>query len=293
MLPASAPSCSDDSPSPQRPERSGSVCGCHGGLRPAGPTFVVWWSCPHLADHPTHQPCWTTSATAPTSSFLWPTVSRPCCWIRWRAQRRTCNVRVHQMHALVDRGTTWTVGTVERSATCPTSSRAVTRPHLHSGGLDLVPAHFSEVPLVLRPHGAPPVDPCGELPAGSPRLLLPRHQRRLRRAVHRAVADLPGGQPTRCPGRSVSNMVHESQVVGWTRGGPSADLGRAERSRTTSTTPSRELIAERVPDRATIQTGIGSIPNAVIAGALGTPRPRRAHRARVRRDRRPRRSPVR
>ena len=58
-------------------------------------------------------------------------------------------VRVHQMHALHPRDYfDGRHGGRLRHVSYFLSH--VTRPHLHSGGLDLVPAHFSEVPALLE-----------------------------------------------------------------------------------------------------------------------------------------------
>ena len=58
-------------------------------------------------------------------------------------------VRVHQMHALHDRGyLDGRYGTRLRHVSYFLSP--VTRPHFRRGTVDLVPAHFSEVPQVLR-----------------------------------------------------------------------------------------------------------------------------------------------
>ena len=63
------------------------------------------------------------------------------------------------------------------------------------------------------------------------------------------------------------NQVHISQVVGWCE----ADYPLLELpNRPTRETDRRfaEYVAERIPDRATLQAGIGAIPNEVL-GLLG------------------------
>ena len=60
------------------------------------------------------------------------------------------------------------------------------------------------------------------------------------------------------------NQVHVSQVVGWTE----ADYPLVEVQPPAPTEADQRIaayIAERIPDGATLQTGIGSIPNAVMA----------------------------
>jgi acyl-CoA hydrolase len=64
------------------------------------------------------------------------------------------------------------------------------------------------------------------------------------------------------------NQLHVSQVLGWTEvDRPLVEVHPAEPS------PADERIAahvvERIPNRATIQAGIGSIPNALLAGLRG------------------------
>ena len=59
------------------------------------------------------------------------------------------DVRVHQMHALVERG--YLDGRYgDRLRHVSYFLSAVTRRHFHAGGIELVPSHFSEVPHLLR-----------------------------------------------------------------------------------------------------------------------------------------------
>ncbi len=60
------------------------------------------------------------------------------------------------------------------------------------------------------------------------------------------------------------NSLHASQIVGWTE----ADYPLVEHAPPTVTTRCQHiaaLVAERIPDAATIQAGIGAIPNAILA----------------------------
>ena len=85
------------------------------------------------------------------------------------------------------------------------------------------------------------------------------------------------------------HLVHISQVVGWTE----ADYPLVELAPPTTTELDHQIaahVAERIPDGATLQTGIGSIPNAVLSALARPPRPRHPHRAPLRRHRRPRRA---
>jgi acyl-CoA hydrolase len=63
------------------------------------------------------------------------------------------------------------------------------------------------------------------------------------------------------------NQIHISQVVGWSE----ADYWLVEAPPSPTTAKDERIaafVAERIPDRATIQTGIGAIPNAILS-ALG------------------------
>lgn len=171
-------------------------------------------------------------------------------------------VRVHQMHALTERG--YLDGRYgERLRHVSYFLSPVTRAHFHTGGIDFVPAHFSEVPLLLRHNcqqplilaAASPPDAHGYFSLGT-------------NADY--VASFVGRWPIfleaneRMPRTFGRNTVHVSQVLGWS-------LTDRELPEVPPVEPDAldhaiaALIAERVPDRATIQAGIGSIPNAVLA----------------------------
>ena len=64
------------------------------------------------------------------------------------------------------------------------------------------------------------------------------------------------------------NQIHVSQVVGWVEADcPLVEVAPAPPDRARRPRSPR-FVAERIPDGATIQTGIGAIPNAILA-ALG------------------------
>jgi acyl-CoA hydrolase len=178
------------------------------------------------------------------------------------AAERLEGVRVHQMHALAERG--YLDGRYgERLRHVSYFLSPVTRAHFHTGGIDFVPAHFSEVPLLLRHNcqqplilaAASPPDAHGYFSLGT-------------NADY--VASFVGRWPIfleaneRMPRTFGRNTVHVSQVLGWS-------LTDRELPEVPPVEPDAldhaiaALIAERVPDRATIQAGIGSIPNAVLA----------------------------
>ena len=134
------------------------------------------------------------------------------------------------------------------------------------GGLDLVPAHFSEVPLLLRHNCRRPII----LAAASPP---DRHGYFSLGTNADYVAPFLGTWPVflevneQMPRTFGHNSIHVTQVLGWSVADrPLVEVPPTEPDRLDHAIAS--LIAERIPDRATIQTGIGSIPNAVLS-ALG------------------------
>jgi acyl-CoA hydrolase len=172
-------------------------------------------------------------------------------------------VRIHQMHALHDRP--YLHGTVrEHLEHVSYFLSAVTRPAFHEGGCELVPNHFSEVPRLLRETtrcsmvltAAAPMDSHGYFSLGT---------------SCDYVAPFIGRVPfflevnEQMPRTFGGNQVHASQVVGWTTvDRPLVEVTPAAPS------PVDERIAAHVapliPDGATIQAGIGAIPNALLAG---------------------------
>ncbi len=65
-----------------------------------------------------------------------------------------------------------------------------------------------------------------------------------------------------------ANLVHHSQVVGWCESDrPLVEVPAAEPSPTEHAIAA--LVAERIPDRATVQVGIGGIANAVLEALSG------------------------
>ena len=174
-------------------------------------------------------------------------------------------VTVHQMHALVDHP--YLDGRHgDRLRHVSYFLSPITRAHFHTGGIEFVPAHFSEVPLLLRANcprplilaAASPPDQHGYFSLGT-------------NADY--VAPFLGTWPVflevneQMPRTFGRNSLHASQVLGWCRTDrPLVEVAPVEPDRLDRAIA--ELIAERIPDRATIQAGIGSIPNAVLA-ALG------------------------
>jgi acyl-CoA hydrolase len=177
-----------------------------------------------------------------------------------RAGRFT-GVRVHQMHALHDRP--YLHGKLrDRLLHVSYFLSHVTRPAFYERGCELVPNNFSEVPRLLRETtkcslvvaAAAPMDRHGYFSLGT---------------NCDYVAPFIGRVPfflevnERMPRTFGRNQVHISQVVGWTAVDrplvevppvPTGDVDHAIAAH----------VAERVPDGATIQAGIGSIPNALL-----------------------------
>jgi acyl-CoA hydrolase len=171
-------------------------------------------------------------------------------------------VTVHQMHAVHDRP--YLHGAFgDRLRHRSYFLSHVTRPCFEAGTIDLVPNNFSEMRNILRERTRDPL----VLAAASP---LDRHgyfslgvnADYAASFIGRARFFLEANeQQPRTFGR---NQIHVSQVLGWVE---------VDRPLVESTPPPRSalddriaaLVAERIPDRATIQTGIGSIPNAILA----------------------------
>ena len=177
------------------------------------------------------------------------------------AARRLNGVRVHQMHALRDRPYLHgEFGDHLRHVSYFLSH--VTRQPFHRGTLDLVPAHFSEVPLLLgrlKPDlvvaAAAPMDVHGYFSLGT---------------SADYVASFIGRVPfflevnPNMPRTFGRNQLHHSQIVGWCEADyPLIEVPPAKPNATDDRIA--ELVAERIPDGATIQAGIGAIPNGVLA----------------------------
>lgn len=170
-------------------------------------------------------------------------------------------VRVHQMHTLRDRP--YLHGAYPGLRHISYFLSNVSRPCFADGGIDFAPAHFSEMPHILE-HVAPhPLVVAASTPPD-------RHGWFSLGTNADYVARLIGKAPffleanPNMPRTRGENQVHVSQVVGWVEADyplmemPAAKVGEKDRV-------IGELIAERIPDGATIQVGIGSIPAAAIS----------------------------
>jgi acyl-CoA hydrolase len=170
-------------------------------------------------------------------------------------------VRVHQMHALHDRPSIrGELGDAMRHVSYFLSH--VTRPAFQAGQCELVPNHFSEVPLLLRTctktsmvlAASSPIDSHGYFSLGT-------------NADY--VAPFIGKVPffleaNRGMPRSFGrNQVHVSQVLGWTE----VERALVEVAPVPPAALDRQiaaLVAERVPNGACLQVGIGAVPNAIL-----------------------------
>jgi acyl-CoA hydrolase len=177
-------------------------------------------------------------------------------------------VTVHQMHALHDRP--YLHGAhAGRLDHVSYFLSLITRPAFLAGTIDLVPSHFSEVPTHLRRMTGPKLviaatsmpDRHGYVSLGTNADYVAPFIGKLPFFVE-ANAQMP-----RTFGR---NQLHLSQVVGWCV----ADRPLLEAPpRLPDEIDQRiaRFVVERIPDGATIQVGIGAIPNAVL-GFLGSHR---------------------
>ena len=170
-------------------------------------------------------------------------------------------VRVHQMHALHERP--YIHGAFgDRLRHVSYFLSAATRSAFWDGCCDLVPNHFSEMPQLLRQSLRRPI----VLAAASPP---DRHGYFSLGTNADYVAALIGHVPfflevnERMPRTFGLNQVHASEVLGWTH----ADRPLVEVPPVRPDDRDRAIaaaIVEHIPDRATLQIGIGGIPNAVL-----------------------------
>ena len=176
-----------------------------------------------------------------------------------RRADRLSSVRVHQMHVVRDRPY---LHGVHRGRLDHVSwfLSPITRPLFHDGSCEFAPANFSEIPQFLLAK-----KPAVVLAAASPPDRLGYFS--LGVSADYAAA-LIGRVPfvlevnSRMPRTYGANRLHVSEVSGWCE----ADYDLIEVAGAEAHEPDRAIaamVAERVPDGATLQLGIGSIPSAV------------------------------
>jgi acyl-CoA hydrolase len=171
-------------------------------------------------------------------------------------------VRVHQMHALHDRP--YLHGAFgDRLRHVSYFLSHVTRPCYRAGTIDLVPNNFSEMRDILRITTTDPL----VLAAASP---LDRHGYFSLGVNADYVSSFIGKARffletnARTPRTFGRNQVHVSQVLGWVETDrPLVEVPPPERTEADERIAAH--VAERIPDQATIQTGIGAIPNAILS----------------------------
>jgi acyl-CoA hydrolase len=170
-------------------------------------------------------------------------------------------VRVHQMHALHDRP--YLDGRYgDRLRHISYFLSAITRPRFHDGGVDLVPCNFSEVPALLRRLPRPLIVAATSPPD--------RHGYVSLGTNSDYVAPFIGQVPffveanPQMPRTSGRNSIHLSQVAGWCEVDRSlVEVEPAVPDETDARIAA--FVAERIPDGACVQAGIGSIPNGILA----------------------------
>ena len=175
-------------------------------------------------------------------------------------------VRIHQMHALHDRP--YLHGKFgDRLHHVSYFLSHVTRPCFHAGTVDLVPNHFSEMRTILRQQTTDPL----VLAAASPPdrhgyFSLGVSADYTASFIGRARFFLESNR--RMPRTFGRNQIHTSQVVGWAETDyPLIEVPPA--SPTATDDAIAGYVAERIPNGATIQTGIGATPNAILAALSG------------------------
>ena len=170
-------------------------------------------------------------------------------------------VRVHQMHAVHDRPYLHEkFGDKLRHISYFLSN--VTRPCFAAGTVDLVPNNFSEMRAILREHTTDPlVLAAASRPDRHGYFSLGVSADYVASFIGRARFFLEANrQMPRTFGR---NQLHISQVVGWSE----ADYPLVELASSAVTDVDLQIadrVAERIPNGATIQVGIGSTPNAIM-----------------------------
>ena len=175
-------------------------------------------------------------------------------------------ITVHQMHGLHDRPFLHGLNRGHLDYQSYFLS-PVTRKAFLGGGCDLVPCHFSEVPSLLRRLTGPKLIAA----ACSP---MDRHGYFSLGTNADYVAPFIGHVPffleanAQMPRTFGRNQIHVSQTIGWIEADyPLVEVVPAEPSDLDRRIA--DFVAERVPNGATIQAGIGSIPNAVFERLRG------------------------
>jgi acyl-CoA hydrolase len=175
--------------------------------------------------------------------------------------RSLTGVRVHQMHVLHERGYLHgRCGGHLRHVSYFLS--AATRPAYWEGHVDLVPNHFSEVPRLLRDTTrCSLVLAAASMPDAHGYFSLGTNAEYVAALIGRVPFFLEANP--HMPRTFGLNQIHVSQVAGWCEAPrplvevlPAAPTERDRRI--------AAAVVEHIPDRATLQVGIGGIPNALL-----------------------------
>jgi len=171
------------------------------------------------------------------------------------------DVRVHQMHVLHDRP--YLHGAFgDRLRHVSYFLSHVTRPCFRDGTIDLVPSHFSEMYALLSARSRPRlVLAAASMPDRHGYFSLGCNADYVSSFIGRAPIFLEANP--RVPRTFGRNQVHITQVVGWTQvDRPLVEVPPEEPNELDRRIAA--LVAERIPHGATLQVGIGGIPNAVM-----------------------------
>jgi acyl-CoA hydrolase len=169
-------------------------------------------------------------------------------------------VRVHQMHTLANRGyLDGRYGEHLRHVSyflSPSTRRAFA-----AGGCDMVPANFSEVPNLLARLDDPLVLASASMPDNHGYVSLGTNADYVASMIGKARFFVECNP--RMPRTFGRNQLHLSQLAGWF-------VNESELIEAPPIVPTDadrrigQYIAERIPNGATVQAGIGGIPNAVM-----------------------------
>ena len=173
-------------------------------------------------------------------------------------------VTVHQMHALHDRPYLYGRHPGLRHVSYFLSH--ITRPRFHDGTVDLVPCNFSEVPTLLRRLERPVVVAATTPPDRHGYVSLGTNCDYVAPFIGKVPFFVEANrQMPRTMGR---NSIHLSQVEGWCEvDRPLLDVPPAVPDEVDQRIA--DLVVERIPDRACVQAGIGSIPNGILTALSG------------------------
>jgi acyl-CoA hydrolase len=183
-----------------------------------------------------------------------------------REAGRLDGVTVHQMHALRDRPYLHGAhrGHLDHVSYFLSS---ITRPAFHAGHVDLVPCHFSEVPTLLSRRPGPKVVLAAcSMPDRHGYVSLGTNADYVASFIGRVPFFVEGN--ARMPRTFGRNQLHLRQCVGWTE----ADVPLVEVPGAAPDDVDVQIarqVVERIPDGATLQFGIGRIPDAIASFLSG------------------------